>query len=196
MSDWMSQIGGLLQRYATQPQAQANPQNDFDRLTRHAPQSSLAEGISAAFRSNQTPAFGDMVANLFNNGDSQQKASLLNMLAPIIISQMMGGNRGGSGNILGALLSGGGGPLGALLGGGGGLGGILGALAGGQQVTPEMAEQVSPEEVKVLAQRAEEHDPSIIDTLSNFYAEHPTLVKTLGAVALTIAINQIANRRS
>jgi hypothetical protein len=73
---------------------------------------------------------------------------------------------------------------------------IVGALAGGQQVTPEMADQVSADEVKALAEQAEQQDPSIIDTISNFYSEHPTLVKTLGAAALAIALNQIANRNS
>ena len=197
MSDWMSQLGGMLQKYASSDNTQNAAHDDFDQVAQHAPASSLAEGLAAAFRSNQTPAFSDMITNLFNNGNGQQRASLLNMLAPVVISQLTG-NRGGGGGILGALLSGGGGPLGSLLGGGGGgggLGGVLGALANGQQVTPEMAEQVSPDEVRVLAQRAEESDPSIIDTVSDFYAQHPTLVKTLGAAALTIAINQIAKRR-
>ena len=225
MSDWMSQIGGLLQNYATQGGAADTAHDDFDQLAQHAPSTSLADGLAAAFRSDQTPAFGDMVGNLFNNGSGEQKASLLNTLAPIVMSQVMGGGGGGGNNPLGALLGGGGGglasllgggggaggaglgalvsllgggnsPLGALLGGGGGggLSGIIGALTSGQQITPEMAEQVSPEEVKALAEQAQEKDPSVIVTLSNFYAEHPTLVKSLGAVALTIAMNQIANR--
>jgi hypothetical protein len=224
MSDWMSQIGGLLQNYASQAGAADSANDDFDQIAQHAPNSAIADGLAAAFRSNQTPAFGDMVAGLFNNGSGEQKAGLLNMLAPIVLSQVAGGQSGGAGALgallgggggggLGALLGGGGGgglgsiismlgggnsPLGALLGGGGGggLANIVGALAGGQQVTPEMADQVSADEVKALAEQAEQQDPSIIDTISNFYSEHPTLVKTLGAAALAIALNQIANRNS
>lgn len=203
--DWMSQIGGLLQQYGGGG-ASRNAENDFDRVAQHAPTGSLADGLSAAFRSNETPAFGDMVAGMFSNATGAQKASLINILAPIVLSQVMGG-RGGSNNPLGALLGASGGPLASLLGGGNsplgsfigtgsGLSSIIGALAGGRQVTPEMAERVSPDVVRSMAEQAEKHDPSIIDTLSNFYAEHPTLVKSLGAVALTIAINQIANRRS
>ncbi len=223
MSDWMSQIGGLLQQYGGQSGALDSAHDDFDQVAQHAPNSSLADGLSAAFRSDQTPAFGEMVGNLFNNGSGEQKASLLNTLAPLVLSQLTGGGGGGN-NPLGALLGGGGGgalaallggggggglgsiismlggggsPLGALLGGGGGggLASIVSALASGQQVTPEMADQVSGDEVRALAEHAEKQDPSVIDTLSNFYAEHPTLVKSLGAVALTIAINQIANRK-
>jgi hypothetical protein len=226
MSDWMSQIGGLLQQYAGQSDALDSANDDFDQIAQHAPNSSLADGLAAAFRSNQTPAFGDMVTSLFTGGNSQQKAGLLNVLAPIVLSQVMGGQSGGGAGALGALLGGGGGgnalsallggggggglgslismlggggsPLGALLGGGGGggLAGIVSALASGQQITPEMADQVSDDEIKALAEHAEKQDPSIIDTISNFYSEHPTLVKGLGAVALTIALNQIANRNS
>jgi hypothetical protein len=66
-------------------------------------------------------------------------------------------------------------------------------LGGGQrEVTPEMAEQVSPEVVQEIATQAEQKDPSIIDMASNFYAEHPTLVKGLGAAALTIALAKVA----
>lgn len=35
----------------------------------------------------------------------------------------------------------------------------------------------------------------MIDQVSKFYAEHPTLVKTLGAAALTIALTKIAQRQ-
>jgi hypothetical protein len=225
MSDWMSQIGGLLQNYAGQSGAQDSANDDFDQIVQHAPNTSLAEGLAAAFRSNETPSFGNMVAGMFSNSSGEQKASLLNTLAPIVLSQVMGGGGGGGNNPLGALLGGGGGgalsallggggggglgsiismlggggsPLGALLGGGGGggLASIVSALASGQQVTPEMADQVSDDEVRALAEHAEKQDPSIIDTISNFYSEHPTLVKSLGAVALTIAISQIANRNN
>ena len=55
-----------------------------------------------------------------------------------------------------------------------------------------MAEQVSPEVVQEIATQAEQKDPSSIDMASNFYAEHPTLVKGLGAAALTIALAKVA----
>lgn len=202
--DWMSQLGGLLQQYAGQASAPASAHDDFDQMAQHAPQDYLADGLAAAFRSNQTPAFGDMVANLFANGSGEQKAGLLNMLAPLVLQQVVGGGGGNnplaallgsSGGPLAALLGGGNSPLGSLIGQGAGLTGLVNILAGGQQVTPEMADKVSPEVVRRMAEEAQQRDPSIIDTISNFYAEHPTLVKTLGAVALSIALNRIASRR-
>jgi hypothetical protein len=64
--------------------------------------------------------------------------------------------------------------------------------SGQAQVTPEQAAQVDPSEVQALAQHVEQHNPSIIDRVSEVYSEHPTLIKTLGAVALGIAVKKIA----
>jgi hypothetical protein len=174
--NWINQIGGLLQQYAGASAAQApdTVDNDFDRVAQTAPQSSLADALASAFRSDQTPAFGQMAARLFGNSSGQQKAGLLNTLiatlGPSVISQIVGG--GGS-SVLGNLLSG-----------------------GQQHITPEQAEQISPDEVQQIAAEAEQKDPSIIDRFSDFYAQHPTLIKTLGGAALTIALAKIAEKHS
>ncbi|HVF50162.1 MAG TPA: hypothetical protein VNA19_08750 [Pyrinomonadaceae bacterium] len=174
--EWMNQISGLLQQYqnAQPQQAPATVDNDFDQFTQAAPQSALADGLAAAFRSDQTPPFGQMTSQLFGQSNGQQRASILNTLlstlGPTILSQIL--NRSG----------------------GSGLAGLLG---GGQQqqVTPEQAEQISPEAVQGIAEEAAKRDPSIIDSISNVYAEHPTLIKTLGGAALTIALAKIAQRQ-
>ena len=187
--NWMNQIGELLQQYngADPRRAPDTVENDFDQLAQNAPHTELADGLAAAFRSDQTPAFGQMVSQMFANGDGQQRASLLNTLlrtvGPTILAQVLA-RRGG----------GGGGGLAGLLGGAGGLGGLLGGGAA-PEVTPEQAEQVSPEEVAQIAEQAEQQDPSIIDQVSDFYSRQPALVKTLGAAALTIALAKIADRQ-
>lgn len=190
--DWMNQLGGILQQYTgAQPnQAPDTVDNDFDQLAQNAPPSALSDGLAAAFRSDDTPEFGQMAANLYSNSGGQQQAGILNTLlraaGPTILAQVlsrMGQSGGGAG------ASGGG--------GGGGLGGILDMLRGGQQeVTPEQAQQIPPEAVQQIAQQAQEKDPSVIDRVSDFYAEHPTLIKTLGAAALTIALAKIAQRQN
>ena len=186
--DWMNQLGGILQQYnGAQPdQAPDTVDDDFDQLAQNAPPSALSDGLAAAFRSEQTPDFGQMAANLFSNSGGQQQAGILNTLlraaGPTIIAQVLSrmGNKGGGSS-----------------GGGGGLGGILEMLRGGQQeVTPEQAAQIPPEAVQEIAQQAHDKDPSIVDRVSDFYAEHPTLIKTLGAAALTIALAQIAKRQT
>lgn len=154
-----------------------NPQDveqHFSQVAAVAPQSSLAEGLAAAFRSNQTPAFGQMVGSLFGQSSSEQKAGLLNHL----MSAMPGG------------------ALQSLL-GSGAAGGALASLlqSGSSNITPEQAQQVSPEAVQQLAATAEKHDPSIVDAASQFYAQHPTLVKTLGGMAMTLALAHIAEKQ-
>ncbi len=67
--DWMNQISGMLQQYsgANANQAPQTVHDDYDQFAQAAPQSAIAEGLSAAFRSNQTPPFGNMVAQMFGN---------------------------------------------------------------------------------------------------------------------------------
>jgi hypothetical protein len=189
--DWMNQLGGILQQYnGAQPgQAPDTVNDDFDQLAQTAPPSALSDGLAAAFRSDQTPDFGQMTSSLFNNSGGQQRAGILNMLlrtaGPAILSQVLSRSGSGGGSSSGS-------------GGGGGLGSLIDMLRGGghPQVTPEQAEQISPEAVQQIAQHAEQKDPSIIDRVSDFYSEHPTLVKSLGAAALTIALAKIAQSQN
>jgi hypothetical protein len=180
--DWMNQLGGILEQYtgAAASPAPSNVQDDFDQVTQSAPRPALADGIAAAFRSEQTPDFGQMAAQLFSSSNGQQRAGILNTLmgavGPMVLSQILS-RRAGTG--------------------GGGISSLIGLLNGGNQtqVTPEQAQQIPAEAVQEIAAQAEKKDPSVIDQVSSFYAEHPTLVKTLGAAALTIALSKIAQRQ-
>lgn len=184
---WMDQISGMLQQYggANPAQPSETVEDDFDQFTQAAPPSTVSQGLAEAFRSDQTPPFNQMVGQLFNNSNNQQRASLLNTLiaaaGPVVISQVLSRMGGGA----------------ASGGGGGGLSSLIGLLGGGQtQVTPEQAAQIPPEAVQQIAREAENQDPSVIDRISGFYSEHPTLVKTLGAAALTIALMKIAEQQN
>lgn len=187
--DWMKDLSGLLEQYnGVQPgQAPDTIDDDFEQVAQNAPQPALADGLAAAFRADETPEFGQMTANLFNNSNPQQQAGLLNMLlryaGPAILSKVLGGGSGGGGGA-------------AAAGGGGGLSDLINIFRGGQQeVTPEQAQQIPPEAVQEIADKAQKEDPSIIDRISDFYAAHPTLVKALGTAALTIALSKIAQRQ-
>ena len=68
-------------------------------------------------------------------------------------------------------------------------------VLGQQQITPEQAQALSPEVVQQLATHAEKSDPTIVDKASAFYAQHSSLVKTLGGAALTIALAKVAERQ-
>lgn len=165
--DWMNQIGNLLQKYAGGQPSEDEARQDFDNVSSAAPKPSLASAIASAFRSDQTPPFSNMVGQLFQNGSGEQRAGMLNHLFSLAPG-LIAGN----------------------------LGGLLGGLGSKQQITPEQAQQVPPEEVERLAAEAERKDPSIVERMSDFYADNPGLVKALGAGALAIAIRSLTQRRA
>jgi len=168
----MDQIGDVLKQYAGgSAQVPSNVNEHFDQVAQAAPPNSIAEGIAAAFRSDQTPVFGQMLSGLFGQSTGEQKAGMLNQLlaslGPGVLSQLAGG-------------------------------GVLAGLFGGgaKSITPEQAQEVSPDLVQQLAAHAEKSDASIVDKASAFYAQHPALVKTLGGAALSIALAKLAQRQA
>jgi hypothetical protein len=167
-------LGGLLQQYLGGGAAQPDKAADhFGKVAKTAPSELVSHGIAAAFRSDQTPPFGQMVGQLFSQANPQQQAGMLNQL-------------------LGSL-----GPAAiAALTSSGALAGVLGQGAGtvSGPVSPQQASQVTPEQVQEIATHAEQHSPGIIDKMSDFYAQHSGLVQTLGSAALAIALAHIANR--
>ncbi len=173
-------LGNLLQQYlggATTPSPQ-HVDNHFDQASQSVGGDLLGSALSAVFRSDQTPAFGQMAGQLFGQSNPNQQAGMLNTILA-----------GMGPAVLGSLLN---------KGGAGGLGGLLGQLSGGgaaPQLTPAQASQLTPEQVQVIASHAEQADPSIVDQLGSFYAEHPALVKTLGTAALSIALAKIAEHQ-
>jgi hypothetical protein len=168
---WTNEIENILQRYSGQGGAAAagaaSPHEDFQQVAQSAPPDLLAGGISQAFRSEQTPPFAEMLSNLFSQSDPSQRAGLLNRL-------------------LGSL---GPGATSALP----GLGGLSSMFSGGN-VTPEQASQVSPSQVQQIAAHAEKQNPSIVDEVSSFYAQHPQVMKAAGGLALSIALQHMLRR--
>ncbi|RYF30796.1 MAG: hypothetical protein EOO26_14475 [Comamonadaceae bacterium] len=148
-----------------------NAEQHFDQVAQHASTDELGAGLAGAMRSDQTPPFSDMVGQLFGNSSSTQQAGVLNQ-------------------ILAAL-----GPLAASALAGGALGKVL--APGQTQLTPDQASQLSPAQVSEIAAHAEEAEPGVVDQVSQFYAQHSGLIKTLGGAALMIALAKMkdnANR--
>jgi len=161
----------ILQQYAGgTPPPGADVHAHFDQAAQQASPQDLQPGIAAAFRSDQTPPFGQMVGQLFDRSNPQQRAGLLNQLIQAI------------------------GPAALSSVAGGALGRVLGSGAGTTStpsVSPQQAQQVPADAVAQAAAHAEQKDGSIVDKLSGFYAQHPDLVKGLGATALAIALGQM-----
>jgi hypothetical protein len=162
----------ILQQYANASGSDPDVAHQhFDEVARAAPPDVVGKGVADAFRADSTPPFGEMVGRMFGQSNPEQQAGVLNQLLRSI----------------------GPGVLSAL--GGGILGRIAGAANSGvPQLTPEQASQLSPQQVQEIATRAEQHDPSVLDNIGGFYAQHPQLVKTLGSAALAIALAGVANR--
>lgn len=163
-------LGNLLQQYlggAANGNA-GRALDDFDQVAEAAPHSAMAQGVTEALRSDQTPPFPQMVSQLFDRSDANQRAGMLNQLlngiAPGLLSSIAGG--------------------------------ALGNLFRGNEphapVTPEIAGTMSPEQVKQIAEEAERENPGIVERMGDFYAEHPQLVKTIGGAALAIVLGRVA----
>lgn len=139
----------------------------MDQIGRAVPADQLAQGLSDAFRSDQTPAIGQMVGQLFGNSSGAQQAGMLNQLIAAVGPAAAGALAGG---LLGRVMS-----------------------PGSAQLTPEQASQLSPQDVQAIVDHAHQTQPAVVDSLSNFYAQHSGLLKTLGSAALMIALAKFKN---
>jgi hypothetical protein len=164
----------ILQQYTDPARAPTDRVDEhFDHVARESDPRDLGHGVAAAFRSDATPPFGQMVGDLFGRSDPQQRAGILNQ---IIGSAGAGGLASVAGGILGKVL-------------GGGAGNTV------PTITPEQASQISPADASAIAEHAEKRDPTIMDRAGEFYAQHPDLVKGLGAAALAIALGRMHSGR-
>ena len=168
----MDNLGDLLKQVTSGNAPAADVHAAYDQVANAVPQATLADGLAHAFQSDQTPPFEQMVSGLFSQSNPEQKAGLLNKLLGVL------GPRG----------------VAQALGTSGALGGLAGALSSGN-VTPQQAQQVDPQTVQSLAEHAAQKDPSIMDQAAAFYAQHPTLVKAIGAGALALLMSKISSSR-
>lgn len=168
-------LGGLLQQIVGGADT-ANAEDRFHQVAQNAPPDLLTQGLSAMFRSDQTPPFAQMAGQLFGQANAGQQAGMLNQMlsgiGPTLLSSLAGGA------------------------GGAGLASLLGQITQGGRaaITPDQVSQLTPEQVQLIAGHAERHNPGVIDQMSGFYAEHPTLVKTVGGAALSIVLAKMAER--
>jgi hypothetical protein len=217
-------LGSILSQYTGGNAAASEQDTSahFGQVAQVAPAELVKDGLSAMFRSDATPSVGQMASQTYQQSTPTQQAGMLNQilagLSPAAIASILGSLNGGAGapaatqssaqgGSLGGML---GSVLGSLAGGGqggglGGLGGILDSLGLGTAgsagvpgvppaITPDQASQITPDQVKDIANKAQEHNPGIVDVLSGFYVQHPDLVKSLGAAALAIAMGHMAKK--
>jgi hypothetical protein len=157
----------ILERYAQRrPEAlSGDAEMEFEVVAQQAPPEVVSEGLADAFRAEQTPPFGDMVAQLFQRSDPEQRAGLLNLLV---------GTAGPAAFAEGPLDE------------------VVRYLRDGSRIGADEADALLPHQAKEVAERALEHHPGVIERVSEYYARHPELVATLGKAALTVALANMA----
>ena len=143
----------------------------FSDVAQEAPSDALAKGLSAAFASNQTPDIGSMVSQLFRQSNGMQQAGMLNQLLGTLGPGVMAGLAGG---VLGNVMK-----------------------PGQTQIMPSQASQLSPQQVQDVVNHADDVHPSgVADQLGQFYAQHRSLINTLGGVAATVAMMKMKDHMS
>ena len=169
---WIDAVSDIISRYSGAgggtASAPADVHQDFLNVAKTAPAQVTADALSQVFRSDQTPSFPEMVSSLFQGSNADQRAGLLN-------------------HLIGSV---GPGALASIP----GLSQLAGSLGRDQTVTPDQASQVSAAQIQQAATNMQNANPSIVDSVSSFYAAHPNVVKALGTAAIAIAMRHIAQR--
>jgi hypothetical protein len=161
----LDNLTSMLSQYASGSAPAGDAGAHFEQVARSVDSSTVAQGIAAALRSDQTPPFAQLASQLFASGSGDQKMAMINTLLSSLSPEQRA-------------------QLSALIPG----------LGGAASVTGAQAASVSPAAVQTIAQHVEQHDAGIVDKMSALYAAHPTLVKTLGTAAMMIAMRKIAER--
>ncbi len=143
-------------------------QEQFHQVAQSTPPELLSQGLSAAFNSDQTSSFGEMIGSMFGQANAQQKSGIVNRL--------LAGLGPAAAGVMTQL----------------GLTHTEGAAT--PALSTEQAGQISTAQVQQIATHAQNANPGIVESMSHFYAQHPVLVKSLGAVALSIILGKIRNR--
>lgn len=162
----MSIVNDILNRYLGGNASAGSTADDFHAVTQNAPTDVISKGLQAALNSSETPAAGQMIGQMFEQSSPEQRAAMLNQLIAALGPSAQGV-----------------------------LGGILGSSLGGAvapNVDAGQAANVSTQQVEEAVTQAQQHSPAILGGLSDFCAQHPTLVKTLGSAALAIALGKIS----
>ena len=154
----------------TQAMGGGSGAQQFDQVAQNAPNDVLAKGLSAAFASDQTPAIGNMVGQLFGQSNGAQQAGMLNQLLGALGPGVMAGLAGG---VLGRVMS-----------------------PGQTQITPQQASQLTPQQVQDVVNHANDVHPGVADQLGQFYAQHRGLINTLGGIAATVAMTKMKDHLS
>lgn len=158
----LDQLGGILNQYSSgNTPPPEQAPQHLQQVAAQVPQDTLSGLLTKVFQSPETGSFGENIAQMFRQSNPQQQAGILTKLIHSAGPEVL--------SQLGINLPG-------------------GASAA---VTPEQARQVSPDNVKDIANRAQRQNPDIVKEAGEFYSQHPHLVQALGAGAAIWALRHV-----
>jgi hypothetical protein len=164
LMDILAQYAGQAASSA-QSQPQQSAHDDFTQVASQASPELLGGGIAQALQGGSA-GFESSIAKLFENSDPQQRTGLLQRLIQAAGPTVLSSFAGGA----------------------------LSHLAQpGATARQSDANAITPSQAGELAGAARQSNPGIVSELGSFYSQHPTLVKTLGAAALAMAMSHMAN---
>jgi hypothetical protein len=142
--------------------------DDFSEVARSVPSKTIAHGLAAALRADQSASFGRKVAELFVHSNAELRVRTLNLL-------LENSSKPTQSSWASA--------------------GLFGLVPCMRQIESETAMHIAPEAISVLAEESEQCDPDVVDRISALYAQHPAIVRALGARAISIIMTHIAKDR-
>lgn len=168
-------VSALLQQYAAETGVHSvqKVEQDFVSVAQSVPAEHVSTGLAEALHSEKTPPFEDMVGESFERGSEDLRASMLKQLID-----------GASPGVVKPLID----------------DGLLPRAANGSgypavPVDASLVQNLDTDVVRRLAREAAKEDPSVIDRMSEFFADDPAAGRTLGGVALSVALSKIAEAR-
>jgi len=164
-------VSAVLQQYVTETGVHSvrKVEQDFVAVVQHLPAEHVTSGLAEAMHSEQTPPFEDMVSESFERGDGHLRAGMLKRLldvaGPEVVKPLVDG-------------------------------GVLPRTAdGGPFVDTGFVQTLDANVVRRIAREAVQGKPAVIHRMSEFYAVDPDAGRTLGGVALSVALGKIAECR-
>ena len=143
--------------------------NEFDELDNHCHRDTLAEGISELFHSRSVAAFGELLSQLYSRSDPAVRTGLIAVLLSAV--RPVGASHSTA------------------------LAEVIDAFQRGE-LTADKGHRVSPGDVQQLATHAVRQDVSMLERVSDFYSQHPHLVKTLDPDALRVILTKMARKEA
>src|SRR6476659_411080 len=132
----LDNLTGMLSQYASGATPAGDAGAHFEQVARSVDSGTVAQGIAAALRSDQTPPFAQLASQLFASGSGDQKMAMINTLLSSLSPEQR------------AQLS-----------------TLIPGLDTSSWVTGDQAAAVSPTAVQALAQHVELHDAGIVDKM-------------------------------